>query len=159
MLPKRRARSALSLSVNRYIARAALEMLEPRLLLSRASEEFDLLYTPDAVPQAPDDILPGPADPPDNFDLHQVGSLEPALVPVSNTTWLPVGPAPIKSGQTPGSQAVAGRITGIAVDPTDSNVIFITAAGGGIWKTTNSGSSWSAMTDDQTTPSMGSIII
>ena len=104
------------------LLRPALEALESRLHFSRVD---DLIFTPDGVPQAPDDIPLGPPDPPDDFDLHQVGSLEPAIVPVSTTDWLPVGPAPIKNGQAPGGGAVTGRLTGVAVDPTDPNTIFI----------------------------------
>src|SRR5438067_3810637 len=71
--------------------------------------------------------------------------LEDRTTPTS--TWTAIGPAPITNGQTPGSLPVSGRITGIAADPTDANTIYIAAAGGGVWKTTNGGTSWNPLTD------------
>ena len=66
------------------------------------------------------------------------------------TAWNPIGPAPIVSGQTAGGLAVSGRVTGVATDTTDANTIFSATAGGGVWKTTNDGSSWSPLTDNLT---------
>ncbi|HEV2324408.1 MAG TPA: hypothetical protein VGS10_10715, partial [Terracidiphilus sp.] len=78
-----------------------------------------------------------------------IQSPAPAL---SQSTWSAIGPAPLNSGDS-------GRITGVAVDPTNSNTIYIAAAGGGVWKTTDGGTTWTALTDSQTTLSMGSIAI
>ncbi len=41
-----------------------------------------------------------------------------------------------------------GRITGIAVDPSDSNVIYISSAGGGAWKSKNGGYTWLPLFDN-----------
>jgi photosystem II stability/assembly factor-like uncharacterized protein len=35
----------------------------------------------------------------------------------------------------------------IAIHPTDGNILYAGAAGGGVWKSTNAGSSWTALTD------------
>jgi hypothetical protein len=67
--------------------------------------------------------------------------------------WQSIGPAPILNGQTAGSRPVSGRITGIAADPKDPNTVYIAAAGGGVWKTTNATSanaSWTPLTDNVT---------
>lgn len=40
-----------------------------------------------------------------------------------------------------------GRINVIAFHPTNSNIIYAGAPAGGLWKTTNGGSSWSPLTD------------
>jgi autotransporter-associated beta strand protein len=61
--------------------------------------------------------------------------------------WQQVGADPINNGQTGGNQAVSGRVTGIATDPTDPNTIYISTAGGGAWKTTNGGLTWQPMFD------------
>src|SRR5262245_25555099 len=87
----------------------------------------------------------------------QVERLEDRLAPAA---WNPIGPAPIidpgdVSGE--GSQPYAGRLTGLAADPTDPNTIYIAAAGGGVWKTTNGGTTWAPLTDNQSTLFMGSI--
>lgn len=71
------------------------------------------------------------------FDADVVTS---ALTPVGN--WTPMGPT-----SSTGGYAGIGRINAIAFDPSNSSVIYIGSAGGGVWKTTNGGSSWTALTD------------
>ena len=72
----------------------------------------------------------------------------------SGTGFGGLGPAPL--GFTNPS---AGRIVGIAASTTDPNTIYVVAAGGGAWKTTNGGTTWVPLTDNQATLSMGSIAI
>ena len=67
------------------------------------------------------------------------GASTPPSMPV---TWFNIGPAPELNGQVAGSGNVAGRTTGVAVDPSDPNVIYIATAGGGAWKTINGGQTW-----------------
>ena len=64
--------------------------------------------------------------------------------------WFEVGPAPINNGQDAGNQAVSGRVTGVAVNPTDPNVIYISTAGGGAWKTKDGGLIWVPLFDATT---------
>lgn len=40
-----------------------------------------------------------------------------------------------------------GRINTIAIDPVNSNKLYVGTPAGGLWKSTNSGSTWSPMTD------------
>jgi subtilisin-like proprotein convertase family protein len=49
------------------------------------------------------------------------------------TEWTPIGPASINGNGN------SGRITGLAVDPSDpsGNTVYVGGASGGIWKTTN----------------------
>ena len=54
---------------------------------------------------------------------------------------------------------MSGRIAGIAADPADGNTLYIAAAGGGVWKTTDGGSTWNPLTDSQSTLSMGAIAV
>src|ERR1043166_9586941 len=88
--------------------------------------------------------------------IQQMMSASPAIV-ISNTNWTFIGPGPLASGGSTGN--VSGRITGIATDPTNANIIYIAAAGGGVWKSTDGGTTWNAQTDSQTTLSMGAIAI
>lgn len=44
-----------------------------------------------------------------------------------------------------GGYAGIGRINSIAFHPTDPNQLWVASAGGGAWKTTNNGSSWTSM--------------
>src|SRR5689334_3815940 len=56
-------------------------------------------------------------------------------IPLNPGTWTPIGPAPITGGQTPGANAVSGRITGVAADPSNPSLIYVATGGGGIWRT------------------------
>jgi uncharacterized repeat protein (TIGR01451 family) len=87
-----------------------------------------------------------------------IRDIQPFLT-LSSTTWTPLGPAPISNGQRPGNGPTSGRINGIAAHPTDPNTLYVAAAGGGVWKTTNGGSTWSPLTDSEITLSMGAIAI
>src|SRR5579864_1889350 len=81
------------------------------------------------------------------------------VLPESGTStqaWTSIGPRP-----TLGSSfgPVTGRITTIAVDPSDStgNTVLIGGAQGGIWRTTNAGAAWTAVGDQNASLAMGSI--
>ncbi|MDE3167574.1 MAG: hypothetical protein KGN36_17360, partial [Acidobacteriota bacterium] len=76
---------------------------------------------------------------------------------LSPTSWTPIGPAPLNS-QT-ANNLVSGRITGVAADPGNASIVYIAAAGGGVWKTTNAGSTWTPLTDTQQTLAMGAIAV
>src|SRR5215472_8150665 len=83
---------------------------------------------------------------------------QPVLGPsLSTSTWTAIGPASLNSGTMNG--LVSGRVTGIAADPTNANIIYAAPAGGGVWKTTDDGSSWTELTDTQSTLSMGAIAV
>ncbi len=91
--------------------------------------------------------------------------------PPSSGGWTPLGPAPLASDATgDGFQdyhQVSGRATAVAIDPADAtgNTLYIGGAQGGVWKSTNAATSiannvtWTAVTDDQATLSIGSIVI
>ncbi len=76
---------------------------------------------------------------------------------LSQTTWTHIGPAPLSSQSNNGN--VSGRIAGIAVDPTNSNNIYVAPAGGGVWLTADGGTNWTPLTDSQVTLSMGAIAL
>ncbi|SMC46904.1 thrombospondin type 3 repeat-containing protein [Cellulophaga tyrosinoxydans] len=62
------------------------------------------------------------------------------------SNWTSIGPVNTSpfSGRLPGQ----GRVNAIAVDPNNSNIWYVGAPAGGIWKSTNSGSSWVNLFDD-----------
>jgi hypothetical protein len=74
-------------------------------------------------------------------------------------SWTALGPAPLFVGQTPGNQPVSGRISAVAADPTNANIVYLAAAGGGVWKTTDGGAHWTPLTDDQGTLFMGALAL
>jgi uncharacterized delta-60 repeat protein len=63
-------------------------------------------------------------------------------------TWFTQGPMPITNGQTPGNQPVTGRVSGVTVDPTNPNVLYVAAASGGGWKSTDGGLTWHQLNDN-----------
>src|SRR5262245_25388537 len=98
--------------------RSNVEQLEPRIVLAVLPVP---IYTPDAVPEGIDGPPYPDGDPPEEYDLFEQPTIAPAVMPVSATTWTPVGPAPLAAGQAPGQGPCTGRISGVAVDPTDAN--------------------------------------
>ncbi|HLJ17143.1 MAG TPA: hypothetical protein VKV15_21800 [Bryobacteraceae bacterium] len=81
---------------------------------------------------------------------------------IQGNHWTNLGPAPETGGQigqTNGTRSMSGRIAAIAVDPTNSSHWYIGAAGGGVWSTSNAGSTWTALTDAQVSLSMGALAI
>ncbi len=78
----------------------------------------------------------------------------------NSTSWAPVGPAPIPNGQTNGtSVAVSGRVTAIAVNPTNANTVYVGTADGGLYRSLDGGSTWTALMDAAQTLSIGAIAI
>ena len=77
------------------------------------------------------------------------------LSPVTST-WTSIGPTPTTGGFF---SPVTGRITTIAVDPSDAtgNTVLIGGAMGGIWRTTDGGTTWTAVGDQNASLAMGSI--
>lgn len=68
---------------------------------------------------------------------------------VSVPAWRSLGPSHIPNGQTYGGKRidVAGRVSAVAVDPTDTNHILLGSAAGGVWETRDGGANWKARTD------------
>lgn len=58
-----------------------------------------------------------------------------------------------------GPSGMSGRITAIDVVLSNPNTIYLGAASGGVWKTENSGNSWTPVFDDQPIQNIGSIAI
>ncbi len=70
--------------------------------------------------------------------------------------WTSIGPRPTDGGST---YVTAGRVNAVAVDPRDNNTVYIGAAEGGVWKTTDGGVSWTPLTDNQASLASGAIAI
>jgi photosystem II stability/assembly factor-like uncharacterized protein len=74
------------------------------------------------------------------------------------TSWQSANPSGMFYAWT-GSSHISGRTNSIAVNPVNTNIIYIGAAGGGIWKTTDAGSSWSPITDNLTSLACGAVTL
>ena len=62
--------------------------------------------------------------------------------------WRGIGPA-----------LMSGRIADIAIDPADRSTWYVAVGSGGVWKTTNRGTTWTSVFDDQGSYSMGAITV
>jgi hypothetical protein len=91
--------------------------------------------------------------------LAKQKALSPTSLPTA--TWAPIGPQPTTPRDLSyrGSPVVAGRVTAVAVDSSNPQRVFIGGAVGGVWGTTNGGSTWTPLTDNQVSLSIGSIAI
>ena len=90
--------------------------------------------------------LPAPAAAQDGADERVVNqSDDPLLRPFR---WRSIGPI----GQ-------GGRVDDIAVHPTDTRVFFVGFATGGLWKTTNNGTTFRSVFDEHETHSIGDVAI
>lgn len=58
-----------------------------------------------------------------------------------------------------GPALMSGRISDIAVDPEVSSTWYVTAASGGVWKTTNSGTTWQPIFENYGSYSIGCVTI
>ena len=91
----------------------------------------------------------------DNVRLRRLGASPVRRVP--DDGWAPLGPSPLYD--TDGVTAFSGRVAAVAIDPTDTNVVYVGGAQGGIWKTTDHGATWTPLTDTQRSLASGSIAI
>lgn len=75
---------------------------------------------------------------------HQDGMLG---FKVKGKEWEFIGPRNFKTNgiKGAGNNNVNGRVVGIAVRPGDEDTVFVASSHGGIWKTTNGGTSWNPL--------------
>jgi photosystem II stability/assembly factor-like uncharacterized protein len=80
--------------------------------------------------------------------------------------WYCIGPSVVRKGQvfstspdTYTTAPISGRITSIAYDPNDTNVVYAAAAQGGIWKSTDGGLNWQPKSDFEVSLAMGCVTV
>lgn len=76
--------------------------------------------------------------------------------PLAVARWRSLGPAPIPVNA---ATSYSGRISAIAVHPTNPDIVYIGAAQGGVYRSLNAGATWTPLLDDALTLSIGSIAI
>jgi len=64
-----------------------------------------------------------------------------------------------KTWRQEGPNNIGGRINAIAIDPTDDDIMYAGAASGGVFKTTDGGTNWEPIFDDQPFLTIGTIEI
>jgi photosystem II stability/assembly factor-like uncharacterized protein len=72
--------------------------------------------------------------------------VEPAILDA--LTWREIGPA-----------VMGGRIADIAVNESDPAIFYVAVASGGLWRTTNHGTTWEPLFDEQPTASLGDVTL
>jgi uncharacterized protein (TIGR03437 family) len=82
----------------------------------------------------------------------RIGDPNPAASSATSTQWTLIGPQPADF-------LSSGRVTSLAVDPNDTNTVYLGAAEGGVWKTTDGGLTWTPLTDQQASLAIGSLAI
>lgn len=97
-----------------------------------------------------------------------------ALVPATALPTAPVSAAPQAAQSDPtlishaaqglalrgiGPALMGGRIADIAVHPEDPATWYLAVGSGGVWKTTNAGTSWTPVFDDQPSYSIGAVAV
>jgi photosystem II stability/assembly factor-like uncharacterized protein len=58
-----------------------------------------------------------------------------------------------------GPAFMSGRIADIVIDPQDRSIWYVAVGSGGVWKTTNAGTTWSPIFDDEPSYSIGCVTI
>jgi photosystem II stability/assembly factor-like uncharacterized protein len=78
-----------------------------------------------------------------NWDLYRQSHPEVAQKTSSAANWTFTGPS-----SSAGGYSGIGRLNCIAFHPTNANTFWVGSPAGGLWKTTNGGSSWTTVTDN-----------
>ncbi len=75
--------------------------------------------------------------------------------------WTPIGPAPIPNAQvgTGPSTTASGRVLSIAVHPTNPDIVYVGTAQGGLYRSTNGGTTWTALMDGALSLAVGALAL
>ena len=79
---------------------------------------------------------------------------------VLSNAWTSIGPFPLANGQTNTFETpVSGRVPAIAVHPTNPDIVYVGAAQGGVYRSTNGGQTWTQLFDAADTQVVGAVAI
>src|SRR5258706_9504681 len=96
-----------------------------------------------------------------NFKMESLtsGSLTPPIG--ADAAWTPIGPTSILNGQplSGGNASVSGRVTAIVVDPANANNVYLGTAQGGVWRSQDGGTSWTAIFDGAQSLAIGALAL
>src|SRR6267142_1841181 len=82
-----------------------------------------------------------------------------SLTPAAGGAWTALGPANITNGQplSGANTAVSGRVTAIVVDPGNANNVYLGTAQGGVWRSLDGGTTWTAIFDSAQSLAIGAL--
>ncbi|MBI3895366.1 MAG: hypothetical protein HY313_05500 [Acidobacteria bacterium] len=78
------------------------------------------------------------------------------MAATSQDRWFILGPAGINSVS---NGLISGRITSFALDRRNPSTVYVAAAGGGVWKSTNRGARWSPISDHLASLASGAVAV
>ena len=117
---------------------------------------FQRMYPFDEIPESARrrawDSLPRR----DKTDLNPASLSQPGFSAMT-TVWSPIGPAPTTSAFPNNGGFTSGRINAIAVSPSNTQIVLIGSATGGIWRSTDGGTTFTPVTDNQVDLSVGTL--
>src|SRR5207253_9355280 len=76
---------------------------------------------------------------------------------VEALTWQSIGPVSTNSGFFAQWGSTSGRVSAIAVSPTNANLILVAGPTSGLWRSTDGGTDFTPVADNLTDVSIGSI--
>jgi len=79
--------------------------------------------------------------------------------PPPGLDWIELGPRPITNEYWSGNAPASGRVNSIAIDPRNGSVVYIAAAQGGVWKSSDAGSTWAPLTEGLSSLASGSVAL
>lgn len=80
-----------------------------------------------------------------------------SLLALPPSNWQPVGP--FTHTNTGSWSSGQGRTSAVAIDPLDPNTIYVGSPAGGVWKSTNSGTTWTPLSDELPQIGISGIVI
>jgi photosystem II stability/assembly factor-like uncharacterized protein len=79
--------------------------------------------------------------------------------------WQPIGPSVVRKGQvfatasTYTTAPISGRVTSIAYDPHNTNIVYLASAMGGVWKSIDAGLNWRPKSDYAVSLAIGCVTV
>ncbi|MEK6287531.1 MAG: hypothetical protein AABO57_17445 [Acidobacteriota bacterium] len=83
--------------------------------------------------------------------------LNSVFVPQAAQSWRAIGPSPTVSAWYNAWGLTSGRVNAVGVSPANSQLVLIGSSTGGIWRSTDGGSSFVPVSDDQVDLAVGSL--
>ena len=91
-----------------------------------------------------------------NMNPPRVPALKGPASPLAGPVWTALGPFPIPNGQTENRvDPVSGRVTAIAIHPSNANIAYVGAAQGGLYRTLDGGATWTQLMDNAASTAIG----
>ena len=81
------------------------------------------------------------------------------FTPAAGGAWSPIGPLTLPNGVNANTGPTSGRVTSIAVDPTNAQKVYLGTAQGGVWRSLDGGTTWTSIFDNAQTMAIGALAV